>query len=104
MKLLLSLTIVLAVPLFFLLVFVLSEFHKLAALRERCRAASAPRGANPAAPDYSEAAAEYNQARGRFPTRLVAVVFGFTPAPIRCVLEDCPSVAGESAAQTPGKG
>ncbi len=81
MKLLFSILIALVIPLFFLLVFVLSQYQKLAALRRRCQEAAAQPGGGPPEPSYPAVAAEYNRARRRFPANLIGAAFGFAPAP-----------------------
>ena len=81
-KILFSILIALVIPLFFLVVFVLSQYQKLAALRRRCQEAAAQSDAPLARQAYNQAAAQYNQARRRFPTRLVAAAFGFDPAEV----------------------
>jgi len=74
------LLIALVIPLFFLGVFVLSEYHKLAALRRRSQAAATQPDPALARQTYQEAAREYAKARQHFPTNLIAALFGFPPA------------------------
>ena len=97
-KILFLTAITLVIPLFFVLVFVLSEYHKLAVLRRRCRDASAQLDPVRAPQAYSDAVTQYDTARSRFPTNLIALVFGFAPAD-PCKTE---SVASDRRPNEPG--
>lgn len=90
MKLLIIATIVLAIPLFFLLVFVMSTFNKLTSLRNRCREIRERINATPTANsltrpvldrqthgDFNLAAEHYNAVRSKFPANLLATLCGF---------------------------
>ena len=95
MKILFISIIALVIPLFFMLVFVLSTYNKLAALRNRCREARdrieaaslaglppVPSSLVDATRDYLAAAENYEAASTGFPASLVALVFGFRPVEI----------------------
>jgi hypothetical protein len=76
--------IALVIPVFFLLLFVMSSYHRLAALRRRCAqvAAEIDTVADPGksavlASELTTAIAAYNAARSAFPAKLVADLFGF---------------------------
>jgi hypothetical protein len=90
MKLLILTVIVLVVPTFFLLVFVISTVGRLTTLRHRCRtirecleaAPAADLGAQPGSEppspgDLMQAVDAYNAARRTFPANVLAAVCGF---------------------------
>jgi hypothetical protein len=67
------------IPLFFVLIYVLSEYNKLAALRRRCQSAASRVGMTAGNPSYEDAVVQYDKARSRFPGRWIALAFGFGP-------------------------
>ena len=82
MKLLIITIIALVIPLFFVLVFVMSTINTLTSLRRRCldirergNAQSAPELQTRA--EFNLAAEQYNAARKRFPANLLAMLWGF---------------------------
>ena len=90
MKLLIITIIVLAVPMFFVFVFVMSTVNKLTSLRTRCREIRESIQAAPAVDlqtgpvperrdrgDFNLAAERYNAARTKFPGNLLAALCGF---------------------------
>ena len=90
MKLLIITIIVLAIPLFFLFVFVMSMVSKLTGLRNQCREIRERIQAAPAENsrtgtvlepqthgDFKLAAERYNAARTKFPGNLLAALCGF---------------------------
>lgn len=99
-KLLFVAIIALVIPLFFVLVFVMSTVNKLANLRDRCRDArqrlSTNTNSTPATPgasqpdadlkareDYHLTVEQYNRARRQFPSSLLARLWGFRePEPV----------------------
>jgi hypothetical protein len=90
MKLLILTIIVLAVPMFFVFVFVMSTVSNLTSLRNRCREIRESIQAAPAVDpqtgpvlerralgDFNLAAERYNAARTKFPGNLLAALCGF---------------------------
>jgi hypothetical protein len=90
MKLLIITIIVLAVPMFFVFVFVMSTVNMLTSLRTRCReiresiqaapAVDPPTGPVPerqARGEFNLAVHRYNAARTKFPGNLLAALCGF---------------------------
>ena len=82
MKLLIITVVALVIPLFFVLVFVMSTVNKLTSLRQRCLdirnradARSAPEAQ--ARSEFDVVAEQYNAARRQFPTNLFATMWGF---------------------------
>ena len=84
-KLLFIAGVAVALPVFFLLTWLVSSYHRLAGLREKCLSAQRElerqsktesyfRAATQA---YSEAVSNYNRARETFPASALASVFGF---------------------------
>ena len=79
--------VVLVIPVFFIGLFVMSMYYKLVALRDRCRLAHADLK-HPAAEEemvarrsaYNESVRNYNAARQRFPTSIIAAICRFPPA------------------------
>ncbi len=96
MKLLFSILIALVIPLFFLLVFVLSQYQKLATLRRRCQETAARPDSALAQQAYALAVAEYNEARRRFPTNLIGAAFRFAPVPPVIVQMGTNDIRGKS--------
>ena len=94
MKLLFLTIIALVIPLFFVLVFVMSTINKLTILRRRCLDIR-ERGNSQSAPEpqtrdeFNPAAEQYNAARRSFPANLVAMLWGF---------REMESLAGQHAA------
>jgi hypothetical protein len=66
--------IILAVPIYFVTLFLMSGYHSLSKLRRRCGAARSQE-------DYEQAASAYHAERKRFPSIFAAVIFRFKPAP-----------------------
>jgi hypothetical protein len=66
--------IILAVPIYFVALFLMSGYHSLAKLRDRCAAARSPA-------DYEQAANAYHAERKRFPSIFAALIFRFKQAP-----------------------
>lgn len=82
MKLLFITIIVLVIPLFFLLVIVMSTVSKLTKLRNRCRelrerVQAAPLAESEGPSDFNLAAEQYNAARTKLPAKLLAACCGF---------------------------
>jgi hypothetical protein len=65
--------ILLVVPVFFIGLFLMSGYHSLKKLRDRCAASRSPA-------EYEQAAKEYDAERKRFPSILAALLFRFQPA------------------------
>jgi hypothetical protein len=82
MKLLIVTVVALVIPLFFVLVFVMSTVNKLTNLRRRCldirgRAAVQSAPEPQAQGEFNLAVEQYNAARRQFPTNLLATIWGF---------------------------
>ena len=77
MKLLFITIIALVIPLFFILVFVMSAVNKLKRLRQQCldirECADEPKARS----DFNFAAEQYNAARRQFPNNFLATMWGF---------------------------
>jgi hypothetical protein len=90
MKTLFLTAIALVIPLFFLLIFVLGTYNRLAVLRSRCRSDAggvADAGHDDDAERRQRAVEQYNAARSTFPASVVARLFGFEPqSPARSTL------------------
>jgi hypothetical protein len=75
----LKVAIILAVagvlPVFFVITWLSSNYHRLRILRKHCDELRAQ--PNSSRDDHNQAAAQYNQARNRFPANLVASLLGF---------------------------
>ena len=90
MKLLIITVVALVIPLFFVLVFVMSTVNKLTSLRRRCldiRERADPQSAPEpqARSEFNVAAKQYNAARRQFPTNLLATMWGFREMkPLAC--------------------
>jgi hypothetical protein len=76
----------LVIPAFFVLIFVMSGYHKLAALRRRCQLAweelqVAPESSDPQRrrQEYDDAVSAYDRARQTVPGRWFATIFKFAP-------------------------
>ena len=79
MKILFLTFIALVIPLFFLLVYVLSTYNRLLSLRNRCRATCPDSDRDGLGERQRQAIEQYDQARTGFPTNVVARLFGFGP-------------------------
>ena len=79
MKIFFLTLIALLIPLFFLLIFMLSTYNRLAGLRNRCRAASQNPDRDGITERQRQAIEEYDEARRTFPTNMIARLFGFGP-------------------------
>jgi len=82
MKLLIVTIVALVIPLFFVLVFVMSTINKLTSLRRRCldireRADAQSDPESQARSEFCLAAEQYNAARNRFPNNFLARLWGF---------------------------
>lgn len=66
--------ILMVVPTFFIGLFLMSGYHSLKKLRDRCVATHF-------AAEYEQAARDYDTERKRFPSFLAAFLFRFRPAP-----------------------
>jgi len=76
--------VALVIPVFFVLLFVTSAYHRLAALRGRCeeilmeaRAVTGPAELARVGQAYDQAVAAYDRIRLRFPERWLATLFRF---------------------------
>ena len=86
-KILFILGVAVAVPVFFVLTWLTSSYHRLATLRDHCEtirkrqvnAQGAPNDLPDGERDYGEALAKYNQCRQAFPTSIISAIFGFRP-------------------------
>jgi len=78
-KILFLTLIALVIPLFFLLIFVLSAYNRLAGLRNRCRASASASDQSLASEHQRQAIKQYDEARSAFPANVVARIFGFGP-------------------------
>lgn len=79
MKILFLTLIALVIPLFFVLIFVLGTYNRLAGLRNRCRASGSAPDQNLVSERQREAIKQYDEARRAFPAKLIARLFGFGP-------------------------
>ena len=83
MKILILTVIVLVIPLFFILIFVLGTYNRLATLRRRCEVLlrEAGNAIDPAAgrEEFHRAIDDYNTARSAFPASVIAGLFGLAP-------------------------
>lgn len=84
-KILFLTLIALVIPLFFLLIFLLSTYNRLATLRRRCLTTALNEAessdATASLAQRKQAIEAYNAARTTFPTSVVATLFGFQPEP-----------------------
>ena len=79
MKILFLTFIALVIPLFFLLIFVLSTYNRLVGLRNRCRASASASNRDLIAERQREAIKQYDEVRRTFPANVIARLFGFGP-------------------------
>ena len=79
MKILFLTFIALVIPLFFLLIFVLSTYNRLTNLRNRCRPIVSGSDRDDVTERRHQAVEQYNEARRSFPASVIAWLFGFGP-------------------------
>jgi hypothetical protein len=75
LKLAIILTVAAVLPVFFVITWLSSNYHRLCILRKQCDELRAQPNSSRAA--HKQAATQYNQARNRFPANLVASLLGF---------------------------
>jgi hypothetical protein len=95
-KILFLTIIALVIPVFFLLIFVLGTYNRLAALRNRCRTGATGPDPDGVAERQRQAVEQYNAARRSFPASLVARLFGFGPEQL--AVHGTPIMPGSSRA------